>query len=163
MQILVISDIHDNESNLVKCLDWAVQNKLDEAICCGDVTNADTIGLFASKFSSRIHLVRGNADNYDAGKLAGFKNLKYYGRTGRFSVDGLAIGLCHEPFLLGDVLRLGSCGFVLYGHTHKPWIDNRDGVIVANPGTLGAMFQKATFAVLDTATKKLELKVLEMM
>jgi len=33
--------------------------------------------------------------------------------------------------------------------------------VLANPGTLAGMFSKATFAVYDTSTNNLELKILE--
>ena len=44
------------------------------------------------------------------------------------------------------------------GKTGKFKVGN---VILANPGTLGGMFQKASFAVYDTGAKNLELKILE--
>ena len=50
---------------------------------------------------------------------------------------------------------------MFYGHTHKPWFVGKNDIIIANPGTLGGVFYKASFAVLDTDTGKLELKILE--
>ena len=85
----------------------------------------------------------------------------YYGSIGRFKLDRYSVGLCHEPFLIKEVNKLGKCDYVFYGHTHKPWIKEKDKVKMINPGTLGGMFQKGTFACLDTNINKIELKILE--
>ncbi len=50
---------------------------------------------------------------------------------------------------------------IFYGHTHKPWIEEQNQIKIVNPGTLGGVFQKATFALYDTGDRKLELKILE--
>ena len=57
----------------------------------------------------------------------------------------------------------GRYDYVFYGHNHTPWEEKIGNTVVANPGTLAGMFQKATFAVLDTKNKKLELKILEIL
>lgn len=161
MRIAIIADIHDNLVNLEKCLKWGKENEIAELICCGDVTNGETLGFLAENFSGKIRLVRGNMDIYDEAEVKDHPNIIYYGRTGRARIGRFDAGFCHEPFLIGEVLKKGRCGIVFYGHTHKPWIKEEDGVITANPGTLGAVFQKATFAVWDAETAKIELKILE--
>jgi len=60
-------------------------------------------------------------------------------------------------------LKIKSCQIVFYGHTHEPWINASGGVITANPGTLGGVFSKASFAFWDSADNKLELKILELL
>ncbi|MCX6797241.1 MAG: metallophosphoesterase family protein, partial [Candidatus Doudnabacteria bacterium] len=51
--------------------------------------------------------------------------------------------------------------FVFHGHTHKPWQETIGKTIIINPGTLAGLFNKATFAVFDTETKKAQLILLE--
>ena len=162
MKFLVISDIHDNLVNLKKCLDWGRGEGVDNAVCCGDVVNAETLKHLAENFKT-IYLVRGNLEIYEEPEVNKYSNINYLNRFGTFEIDGRAVGLCHEPWFIKKVLELKKCNLVFYGHTHKPWIEERDGVITANPGTLGGVFNKASFAVWDSLNGKLELKILELL
>jgi len=81
-------------------------------------------------------------------------------RTAVFEIGGKKVGVCHEPFLVKEVLAKGDCDIIFYGHTHKPWIEIKDGIQIVNPGTLGGVFTPATFAVWDTGSGQLELKLL---
>jgi putative phosphoesterase len=162
MKIVVISDIHDNHVNLKKCLSWCRKNKIEEMICCGDVAGDETIEMLSVGFRHPIHLVKGNMDYFHEFGLKNFENIFYYNKIGRVQIDNLQIGFCHEPYLLAKVLEKGKCDIVFYGHTHKPWEEEKSGARFVNPGTLAGMFQRGTFAVFDTRSGEMELKLLEM-
>ena len=161
MKVVIISDIHDNNVNLNRCLNWCLDNNVKELICCGDVTNINTIDIMAKGFHGTIHLVPGNICLFKEGDLEKYDNLIYYGSIGRFKLDRYSVGLCHEPFLIKEVNKLGKCDYIFYGHTHKPWEEKIGDCRVVNPGTAAGLSYKATFAVYDTETDKLELKILE--
>lgn len=164
MKFAVIADIHDNLVNLKKCLDWCRVNAIESVICCGDLANAETLDFLARNFSGRIHLLMGNCDNYADELVLGYPNIRYYDRKGgAFSVDGKEVGLCHEPYHIKHLFHLRKFDLIFYGHTHKPWESKENGVRLINPGTLGGMFQKATFAVWDSLDNSLELKILEIL
>ncbi len=160
MKIAIISDIHDNLVNLRKCLAWCEKNNIEKIICCGDVTNGETLGILAEEFGKEIFLVRGNLEIYEEEEIEPYKNYTYGGRTAIWEIGGKRVGVCHEPFLIDQVLAKGKCDIVFYGHTHQPWIEEKKGIQIVNPGTLGGVFTQATFAVWDTASGKLELKLL---
>lgn len=109
---------------------------------------------------------------------------------GEIELDGKRIAFTHSPSIAKELAQTGKYDYVFYGHTHRPWIEEIQSTkheipnksktqnpndqnpkklksqeakscILANPGTLAGMFYKATFAVLDTKTDKLELKILE--
>lgn len=160
MKIVIISDIHDNLSNLHQCLFWCRDKKIDTLICCGDITNKETLNIIAKNFSGIIYLVRGNIDSWLDSEVEQYKNIKYFKRVGNFNLEGYNIGFCHEPYLIKKVLQ-SDCQIVFYGHTHKPWIENKEGVQLVNPGALEGGYQKGTFAFWDTKNGTLELKVLE--
>lgn len=162
MKFLVIADIHDNLVNLEKCLKWGKGEKIENAICCGDAVNADTLKYLAENFKT-IYLARGNMEIYGEQEIKKYKNINYCGRFGVFEIGGKNIGLCHEPWFIEKVLEIKKCSVIFYGHTHKPWIEEKGGIITANPGTLGGVFNKASFAVWDSVSDKLELKILEML
>jgi len=161
MKLAIISDIHDNLANLEKCLKWCNDNKVEKVICCGDVCNIETIGFLSANFGREIFLVRGNTELYYDEELTDFANINFLGRTGIINIKGSAIGVCHEPFWIDQLVEEDKPVFIFCGHTHKPWIEDRHGVKIINPGTLGAVFQKATFAYWDVEKGDLELKLLE--
>lgn len=160
MKIAIFSDIHDNLVNLNKFLSWCKDNHIDELICCGDVTTLDTLEIINNKFLGTTHLVLGNVDMFSEKEVLKLKNIKCYGKIGRAKIANRQIGMCHEPYLINKVLEMGKCDLVFFGHTHKPWIEEQQGTNIANPGTLGGVFQKATFSVFDTDKASLDLKVL---
>jgi uncharacterized protein len=161
MKLAVISDIHDNVSNLEKCLVWISKNNIDSIICTGDVTSDDTINYLAENFSGSIHLVKGNADFYNEKLLIRHPNIIFYGKVGRAEFLKKNLGFCHEPYLFEKVAELGKVNLVFYGHTHKPWEEQRGKVRFVNPGTLSGMFQMATFAVYDAENDELVLQIVD--
>jgi putative phosphoesterase len=161
MLIAIISDIHDNLVNLNKCLSWCKKEKIKNLICCGDITNSETLKILSENFDGQIYLVRGNLEIYEEEEVFQYKNIKYLGRYGRFEFDNKIIGVCHEPYFIKKVLEDGICDIIFYGHMHEPWQSKENDVLIINPGTLGGVFQKATFAVWDIKEKEPELKILE--
>ncbi|MFH1745082.1 MAG: YfcE family phosphodiesterase, partial [bacterium] len=162
MKIVIIADIHDNLPNLKKCLDWCRANNVEKIICCGDVANNGTLRFLSENFSQEIYLVRGNMELYESEEPDHFKNINFLGRTGRIKIDGFNIGICHEPLFFDQILKDGRCDIIFYGHTHRPWIKKEKikelFVQTVNPGTLGAVFQSATFAIWDSTEGGLKLK-----
>ncbi len=159
MKIVIISDIHDNLANLEKAVNWLNKNKIDRLICCGDVVNTDTLKEL-DNIGKPIYLIRGNMEIYYEEELSQFKNINYLGRFGMVELDGIRVGVCHEPLFFPE-LEKEKCNIIFYGHTHKPWIETKGKVQYVNPGTLGGVFQRGTFSVWDTLEKTLELKILD--
>jgi hypothetical protein len=158
MRVTVISDIHDNDLNLQALLDFCEKEKIENIICCGDLTNSYTLNILA-QFSGQIFLVRGNADNYKIEDIEKYKNIKYWGEIGQDKIDKRSFGLCHEKYKIKS-LPLNDLDIVFYGHSHKPWLEQKEKTIIANPGTLGGVLQKATFAVWETKNNTLQLQLI---
>lgn len=161
MVIAIISDIHDNLANLNKCLSWCQGEGIKKILFCGDTTTLLTIKNLA-KFKGEIFMVKGNIELYEEAELIKYKTIKYYGLTGLLEIDGLKIGLGHEPAKIKLLLKSTGAplDYIFYGHTHKPWLEKINLTSVINPGNLSGVWHQATFATLDTKTKKLELKIL---
>ena len=82
------------------------------------------------------------------------------------------IGFTHFPDLAKKMAQSGKFDLVFYGHTHRPWDElvPRSGVPfgsevgkschMINPGELAGQFYKPSFAIYDTNSGKLELKIL---
>lgn len=164
MKVAIISDTHDNLVNLEKFLLWAERSKTKELIMCGDLCAPVTLAkCIAPKFKGRIHVVFGNVSDRSTEKewAEKLENVSHYGDLGEFEIDGKKIAITHFPWEAKKLAESGKYDFVFYGHSHEPWIEKVGETYLANPGTLAGMFQKATFAVWDTKSGKLELKILE--
>jgi putative phosphoesterase len=161
MLIAIISDIHDNLVNLNICLNWCKTNGVTKIIFCGDTTTLETIKNLA-RFNGEIFIVRGNIELFEASELKKFPNLTYYGEIGILDLGGLRLGLVHEPKKILLLLKSADPqpDYIFYGHTHQPWLEQRQGLKIVNPGNLAGTFYQATFATLDTVSRKLELKIL---
>ncbi|MFZ5364701.1 MAG: metallophosphoesterase family protein [Patescibacteria group bacterium] len=149
-KIAILSDSHDNLPNLHKFIEYCAENKISMALHCGDITSLSTWNYLQDNFKGEVHAVGGNADMI---KLP---------RKKIIDINGIKIGLVHHPLAAKRLIeKENDLGFIFYGHSHKPWIEKIANMYLANPGTLAGMFYKATFAVLNTKTKKLNLILLD--
>jgi len=173
MKIAIISDTHDNVPNLEKALLWMKENNIEQIIHCGDLC-APAILKFtlAPNFSGPIHLVFGNVEDREkTPQLAKeFSHVTHHGNVGEVKIpaslaggDNKKIVFVHFPEKGKILAESGKYDLVFYGHDHRPWEEKVGNTRLVNPGTLAGMFNKATFAVYDTETDKLELKILELL
>lgn len=163
MKIIILADVHDNLSSLSTALQWAVTHSVEIILSAGDLGNQDTLIYLAQNFSGKIFLIKGNADLYSEDDGRGFPNLRFYGKSLSEKIAGLKIVCTHTPSDLKKKIaeKTIDYDFAFYGHTHRPDFKQENGLIIANPGTLGGAFIGNSFAVLDTKTRKLELKILD--
>lgn len=162
MKIAIISDSHDNLTNLGKFLSFLKREKINFIIHCGDVCNGETLRKIRKDFSEEIFLSFGNADIRESFvELKENPKIKFFEDFGEMEIDNLKIGFCHDSNLAKKTFETKKYDFVFYGHTHRPSLKEKNGHFLANPGNLSGLFFKATFAILDTKTKILSLKILE--
>ena len=164
MKIAIISDTHDNLATLDKFLGFIKKNPVETVIHCGDIAEGDTLKHLAKGYGGKILVAFGNMDYRDTVESAAKKlpdKVTLFANFGQAEIGGLKIGFCHHKEAALEYCHTRRFDFIFYGHTHRPWIEDIDGCQLANPGTLAGMFYKATFAMLDTETKKLDLKLVE--
>jgi hypothetical protein len=166
MKIAIVSDSHDNVPNIDKMLAYCKKEKVAVMLHCGDVCAPSVLKYLAENFTGEIYLVFGNVDG-DRAKMEEFgeefTDLNILGDEGSPKIKDLKlkIGMVHYPHRAKAMAKEGNYNFVFYGHNHRPWEETVNNTRLVNPGTLGGLFQKATFAVYDTVDDKLELKILE--
>lgn len=153
MIIAIISDLHDNLANLETCLRWCQKQNINKLICCGDITNIETIKYLANNFLGKIFLVPGNCRLYKEEDLKHFKNIKYRPNIFYLAISGTKIAFCHEKIKIKRIKK--GMDFIFYGHSHKPMIEKDKNTIIANPGNIANIIYPATFATLNLDTKKL--------
>jgi len=164
MKIAIISDIHDNLSNLRKTIGWLKKEKIRTLILCGDIASVETLKEILENYSGKIYLSLGNMDNDYSLNRESFKNfsqIKIKKEIGEFEIDNKKIAFTHSPILAKKLAQEEKYHIVFYGHTHKPWEEKIGKTKLVNPGNLAGLLFKATFARYDTETDKLELMILE--
>jgi putative phosphoesterase len=150
MKIAIVSDTHDNWANFKKAIDWIKKEKISLILHCGDINSQDTIDRAGKYFGNEIKFIKGNADHeIDLPEKM------------ELEIDNKKIGFCHFPDIAKKLSQSGKYNVVFYGHTHRPWDEKVGECHMINPGEIAGQFYKPTFAVYDTKTGSLELKIVD--
>ena len=160
MQVAIISDIHDNEINLKKALDYCALNKIEKIICCGDLASLETLDFLNDNFQGEIFYTFGNMDNdylRNYKTLQNYKITKIYKDFGEVEIEGKNIAFVHFPKEAKTLCESGKYNFVFYGHTHKPFEEIINSCKMLNPGNVANQFYPPTFAVWETRDNKFSL------
>ncbi len=121
MKIGIISDTHGRLSDKVLEL-----FKGAEAIFhAGDIGSPKVIE--ALEELAPVYAVSGNMD---FGTLA-----ERFPRKDYIELDGLFFHIMHEPYLLDIDPAAAGIDCVIFGHTHEPFCQERQGVLFINPGS----------------------------
>lgn len=133
MRIIVFSDSHGD----VRCMDKAISaaGDIDAIIHLGDIER-DVAYLEKNYSQYPIYAVLGNNDLFMAGSGRRKTELA-------FELGGVKIYMCHGHTKgvrsgVGGVTAAAKerkCSVALYGHTHVPFDETVDGVLVFNPGS----------------------------
>ena len=151
MKFAIISDTHDQVKNLTKVIEWLHQENITTLLHCGDICFQETQLMLAKNYQGQVFLVRGNGD-YELLNLPEELVVK---------LGGKKIHINHYPDIAKKKAESGKYDLVFYGHTHKPWEEKIGNCRLVNPGELAGQRYKPTFAIYDTDTDFLELKILE--
>jgi putative phosphoesterase len=179
MKIAVISDSHDNLANLKKALSIIEKEDVELLIHCGDIFEPETAREILKNFSGKVHFVLSGVDedyfkNIGENYFKNFPHLKIWKKFGEIEIDGKKIAFSHSPktaFGLAFSQKLAphradkvgsGAGYniIFYGHLHKPWEVKIRKTKLVNPGNIAGLFFRASLAIYDTKTDKLELKIL---
>lgn len=170
MKFAIISDTHGNLSNIETALRKISEEKIATIIHCGDIGGPETLQSF-EKFEGKIFAVLGNMDrgyfykeDFEPGR---FSNVQLFGSENSDGSDIVKvlfydkkIAITHFPEIAKDLAQSQKYDIVFYGHTHCPHQEKIGKTELINPGNLSNIFYRPSFAVYDTETDKLELKVL---
>lgn len=149
MKILIVSDTHRDESNLIDVIQ--AEEPIDFLIHCGDVEGAEyEIKEYAG---CPTVIVAGNNDY--------FSNLP---REEEFELGNYRIWVTHghNYYVSMDTGRIKEeavargVDIVMFGHTHKPVIEQEDDIIALNPGSLTYPRQdgrKPSYIIMDIDKK----------
>ena len=145
MKILIVSDTHRNEDNLIEVLEK--EKSLDLLINCGDVEGAEY----------EIENYAGCKTVFVAGNNDFFSRLP---RETQIQVENYTIWVTHghnyyvntNPDYIKREAKIKNVDIVMYGHTHRPVIEKMEGLIAINPGSISYPRQEGrrpSYAILE--------------
>lgn len=145
MKILITSDTHGNLSGFEKAV--TREKPFDMLFHCGDVCgDEDMIRYHAGP---QCYMVAGNNDFW--GNLPATISLKL-GKHNIWMTHGHRYGIDFGPDRLYYAGLEAGADIILFGHTHRPVIEENNGVWLVNPGSLTyprTRDQKKTYVVLE--------------
>lgn len=146
MKVLIVSDTHRHNENFVKAVERTAP--IDLVVHCGDIEGSE---LFISQAAGcPVQMVAGNNDFFSElpGELT-------------FKIGALQVWVTHghhyyvsmgTEFIIEEAKARGV-DVVMYGHTHRPSIEYRAGIVVLNPGSLSYPRQdgrRPSYIVMET-------------
>ena len=129
MKVLIVSDTHGRDTKLGEAV--LKESPFDYLIHCGDVEGRE---IFIEALAEcPCIIVAGNNDFFtdlsheEEITLEGHKMLVTHGHYYFVSRN-------HDRLV--EKAREDNCQIAMYGHTHTPVIEEEDGILVINPGSL---------------------------
>ncbi len=145
MQYLIASDIHGSLPRLEKLMRYFEEMNMDMLVLLGDLLNygprnsvpegLDAMGVAncLNTYADRIIAVKGNCDSEVDQMVLNFSILSNYALV----VDnGVRILLTHGQHLSPHYQPSISYDILCYGHTHRWLLENHDGKIYCNVGSI---------------------------
>ena len=129
MKVLIVSDTHGREDNLEKVLEK--EEPIDAMVHLGDVEGSEDI--IRAMTDAPVYMVAGNNDFYS--DLPGQAVIKL-DRYRAFITHGHGYHVSYSPNRLVEEALNRDAQIAMYGHTHVPHLEQIEGVIVLNPGSL---------------------------
>lgn len=152
MKIGVISDTHDQLSNMIFALNTFREEGIETVIHCGDLTSLEMVSHFDG---FRVIYVFGNIDHATGAikkRLEKMRADNYAGLVFRGNLDGVPIAVTHSHMegMLMDLVREKRYKWLFHGHTHEQRDEMVHGVRIINPGALGGMGrERRSFCMVD--------------
>ena len=129
MRVLIVSDTHGRHLNLDRVLEDT--GAVDVFIHLGDVEGGET--YINAVIECEKHIVKGNNDF--------FSELP---REEEFMLGSKRVFISHghnyyvslDPERIKEEGRARKADIVMFGHTHRPYLDVSEDITVLNPGSL---------------------------
>lgn len=145
MKILIVSDTHRKNDNLIKIL--ACEKPVDMLIHAGDAEGSEY--FIESQADCLTEIVAGNNDFFS--KLP---------QEREFDIGNCHVFLTHGHYYyvslgterIAEEGQARGANLVIYGHTHRPSIEEYGEMTVLNPGSLSYPRQEgrqASYAVME--------------
>lgn len=131
MKILIVSDTHRRDENLKMVIEQQVP--IDMLIHLGDAEGSERFIADWVNPECRMEMVLGNNDFFS---LLDKEREVVIGSHKALLTHGHYYGVSMGPEGLVDEAKSRGCDIAMYGHTHRPFLEEIEGITVLNPGSL---------------------------
>jgi hypothetical protein len=148
----ILSDSHDNLTRVRQAVRLFNDAGCSLVIHAGDFVAPFTVDELRN-LRAPIKAVFGNCDGEKAGLARAFQGIgEIADGPLAFSHAGLRFAVVHLDSSASTQAASKLFDVVAFGHTHRPLVESRDGVLLINPGEAGGWLRgKSTVALLDPA------------
>lgn len=134
MKILIVSDTHRRDGNLQTVIERTAP--FDMLIHLGDAEGSEeriTAWCREQNPECQVNIILGNNDFFSS--LDREKEIQI-GRYRAFLTHGHFYSVSVGTERLVDEGKDRKMDIVMFGHTHKPYLERKDGIMVLNPGSM---------------------------
>jgi hypothetical protein len=153
-KIAILSDTHDNITNLDTALVAIRTGGAEVLLHCGDLCAPFMVSRLAQAFAGPIHIVFGNNDG-DGRLLQSIASkhpqVTLHGIYAELTVAQRTIALIHYPEPARRIAQSGEFDLVCYGHNHQRRHERIGKCHLVNPGELLGLYGVATWGLYDAA------------
>lgn len=149
MKILIVSDTHGRHANLDEAL--AREGKIDMLLHLGDLENEEHYIETIAEWP--YYMIAGNNDLFS--HLPKEREIRI-GNHKVWMTHGNQYYVSMGTSRLREAAKARGMDFVLFGHTHKPCVDDSEVPILVNPGSISYPRQegrKASYIVMEIDEK----------
>lgn len=142
----VLSDTHlSHVDDQFKSHTESAFSQCDTIVHAGDLTNREILDVFSDK---KLYAVHGN--------MCGFTTRTALPESKTFTINGYKFGLYHGDGLGDDIesgliARFSDADCIIFGHTHRPLVQQFGPVLLVNPGSFrgtGRYGSSGTYAII---------------
>ena len=150
MKVLIVSDTHGRHGNLDEVLER--EKPIDMLIHLGDVEHDDNYIEALAEYP--VHIIAGNNDYFSY--LPSDKVIQV-GKYRVWLTHGHTYCVSMDTKRLRRAAMSRGVDIVMFGHTHRPYLDVQEDMIVLNPGSLSYPRQEgrcATYMIMEITEGK---------
>lgn len=160
MKIAILSDVHDNVSNLLTALYYAEKQHCTHLLYLGDIAEVSTLHVLLDSWNHPADIVFGN-NEYDLRAhtelVQRYPLACHHGDEGTLCLQGRRIYISHYPRKAFIAADCGDYDAAFNGHTHVAEQRQHRQTLVANPGEVGGIRRLPGFGVYDTAINEMSI------
>ncbi len=153
MKLAIISDIHDNENQLLHALYAIGLTDAEALICLGDMQSTHSLRLLRENWHKQMYFILGNND-WPAQSFERlcqqWEQTEFHGDTGDITLAGRRIFFTHYPHYAFKAADLGRYDAVFFGHTHQAEQCYIGDCLLLNPGEIQGRTGLYSWALYDT-------------
>ncbi len=169
MKFLIASDLHGSKYYLDKLLEAVKLEKPNKIVFLGDIYyhgprnplpkdySPKDVANLLNEIKKDIIVIKGNCDSEVDTLVSEFDFINDMVIT----INSKTFFLTHGHVYNKDNMPKTTFDGIIYGHFHTGFIDNKDGVIIANPGSLSLPKENTLNSYLILDEESLTLKDIE--